>query len=471
MRISLLLSLQLLTGVCLFGQATVPEYVYVDSISIAGNYKTRDFVILREMSIREGDTILVDELSGRIAQSEQMIMNTGLFNRAGISFKAWEGETNRVELLVTVEETWFLYPIPIFELADRNFNVWWVEQNRSLKRTNYGMDFAHINVTGRNDRLKAAVKYGYTRRYELAYNIPYINEAKTLGFSVMTDYIRNREVNYQTRDNKQEFFEQEDDFVYARFRTQLGLVYRPAVKSFHRFTLGFQQTQVGEEIAKLHNPEFFLGGRRSMRFASFRYEFLQEGRDVAAYPWEGYYLSGELLKEGLGLFGERDGMTIRAGAGRYLPLNRRWSMALEARGKLSLIRTQQPYRENRALGFGADRIRGYEYYIIDGLDMGLLKSSLRFRFLDKALNFGKLMPIDAFKRMPFRLHLSFNSDFGYVNAPHASPELNNFLNNRALWGGGIGLDIVLYYNKVIQIEYSYNDLLESGLFLHLSMNL
>ena len=447
------------------------EQVFIDSISVAGNEKTKAAIILREMSLREGDTVAVDHLSRAIEQSEQMILNTGLFNRASISFKAWEGATGRVHLLVTVEETWFVYPIPIFELADRNFNVWWVEQNRSLKRTNYGMDFAHINVSGRNDRLKASLKYGYTRRYSLSYTLPYVNEARTLGLSAEAIFLRNREVNYQTQENKQAFFEREDAFMLDRFTVNLGAVYRPAIQTYHRFNLRFHQNRVGKEIAQDLNPRFFLNGRHLQRFAALRYQFFYENRDVAPYPWKGSLLSAELEKEGLGVWKDRNGLTLTAAYGHYFPFGERWSLGMEARGKVSLVRSQQPYRENRALGFGDSNLRGFEYYIIDGLDMGMLKSSLKFRFWDSGINFGKLMPISAFRNMPFRLHLTFNSDFGYVNSPHAAVELDNFLNNRLLWGGGIGLDIVLFYDKVIRIEYSVNDLLENGLFLHLSMNI
>ncbi|MCB0565677.1 MAG: hypothetical protein KDD01_15005, partial [Phaeodactylibacter sp.] len=62
-----------------------------------------------------------------------------------------------------------------------------------------------------------------------------------------------------------------------------------------------------------------------------------------------------------------------------------------------------------------------------------------------------------------------NNDLGYTNDPYTA-RLNP-LSNRLLWGGGIGLDIVLYYDKVIQIEYSFNDLMENGLFLHLNLNI
>ena len=159
------------------------DYVYIDSISVQGNKKTKKSIILREMLVGEGDTTSLAELSALMDRSEELIMNTGLFNLAEISFKAWEGSTNKVHLLVSVEETWYLYPVPIFELADRNFNVWWVEQGRSLQRLNFGMEFAHLNFSGKKDRLKISAKYGYTRKYALSYSLPFFNKAQTLGLS------------------------------------------------------------------------------------------------------------------------------------------------------------------------------------------------------------------------------------------------------------------------------------------------
>ncbi len=454
---------------CLSARSTEAEQVYIDTISVTGNKHTLSEIILREMSINKGDTILLDQLSEEIRWSEQMIMNTGLFNRAQISYKGWKGETNEVHLLVTVEENWYLYPIPIFELADRNFNVWWVDQKRSLDRTNYGMDFAHINLTGRKDKLKASLKYGYTRKYALSYEFPYVNKAQTLGVSADIGYWRNKEVNYRTERSKQVFYRTEEGFIYERFSSGLGLTFRPQLRSFHNLNIGFSQLRVGDEVARDLNPHYLLEGRHRLRFFSLRYDYFRENRDVAPYPWSGSFCYGTLIKDGLGIFGERDGLTLLTGYGKYLPWGERWSLGLEMRTKLSLIRSRQPYRDNRGLGFGRHTLRGWEYYVIDGMDMGLAKSSLRFRFAEYNFNFGKMMPIGALRRMPVRLHLSLNNDLGYVNSPYA--HVDNPHSNRLLWGGGIGLDIVLYYDKVIQIQYSVNDLLENGLFLHLSMNI
>jgi len=476
MRLILFLSILALPA-WLFSQASYlpieqtgeEEIVYINGIKIEGNKKTETAIIRRELLLKPGDTIAIKELSALLERSEELIMNTGLFTRAAISFEEWEGATNRISLLVFVEEAWYLYPVPIFELADRNFNVWWVEQNRSLQRTNVGLDFAHINLSGRSDKLKFSAKYGYTRKYSAAYIIPYINRQQTLGLSAEVAFFRNRELNYQTRDNKQFFYHDSNQFVYQRLRLMSGISYRPRINSLHQWNLSYRQNQVDEVVATELNPDFFLDGRSLQRYFSLNYRYSFDKRDVQAYPWDGNVFSAQVIKDGLGFFSDRNGLELYLEYGQHFAMGKRWSLGMNAKTKTSLIRQRQPFNDNQAMGYGDNFLHGFEYYVIDGMDMGILKTSMKFRFWDSGIDFARLMPIDALKYMPFHCNLTLNSDYGYVNSPYTR-DLNP-LSNRMLWGGGIGLDIVLYYNKVIQIEYSVNDLLENGLFLHLSMNL
>ena len=106
------------------GLSAQMEYAYIEGVVIEGNRKTRDRVILRELSVRPGDTVSLEDLPAKLLESEQLLMNTGLFQSAKISYNNWEGATNAVELLISIRENWYIYPIPTFELADRNFNVW-----------------------------------------------------------------------------------------------------------------------------------------------------------------------------------------------------------------------------------------------------------------------------------------------------------------------------------------------------------
>ena len=463
----ILLWLILVIAPCLFYAQM--DNVYIDSISIKGNKKTRESVILREMLARPGDTVSLASLSHIMDRSEELIMNTGLFNRAEISFKSWEGSTNKIQLLVTVEEAWYVYPVPVFELADRNFNVWWVEQERSLQRLNFGMEFAHLNFTGKRDRLKVTAKYGYTRKYALSYSVPFINRSQTLGLSAEFSFLRNREINYATLGNKQEFYRDSDNFLYQRFNSDLALSYRPRIRASHDFIAGYRQNRVDEFIVQEKNPDFFLDGRSLQRYFLLAYRFSFENRDVRPYPWRGSYFQALLEKDGLGIFNDRNALTLWANYRRYLPFGNRWSLGLEANTKYSFIRGRQPYNDNRAMGFGNRYLHGYEYYIMDGLDMGMARSALRFHLWEWGMDFGKVVPIPAFRSMPVRFCLSLNNDLGYVHDPYTGH--SNGLSNRLLWGGGLGLDIILYYDKVIQIEYSFNDLMENGLFLHLNLNI
>lgn len=461
-----ILLLYLLPFAPILGQMNL---VYIDSISIEGNKKTKTDIILREIGLGIGDTLTVNNLPTELERNEKLIMNTGLFSSANITFKNWQAESGKIHLLIVVEEAWYIYPIPVFELADRNFNVWWVEQNRSLQRINFGMDFAHLNISGQMDRLKVEAKFGYTRKYELAYSLPYINRAKTMGLSAEVSFSRNRELNYATVGNKQQFFKLEDQFIYQRFSSGIDLSYRPRIKNFHSLYVGFRQNKIDEIIAKELNPEFFLEGRELQRYFNIGYRFVYDNRDVRPYPWKGdlFYFIAE--KDGLGLFGDRNGLTFWTGISHFQPFGKRWSLASGLKFKYSAIRQPQPYNDNRALGFGEHSLHGYEYYIVDGLDLALLKSSLHFSLWEGNLNFGRIVPISAFRKMPLRLFLSLNNDLGYANSPFNT--LENPLNNRLMWGGGLGFDIVIYYDKVFQIEYSFNDLLENGLFLHFSFNI
>ena len=452
----------------LSGRAANGPMAVISEISIDGNTKTRDNIILRELTFQVGDTILVDMLSYHLEHSENMVMNTSLFNSAKVTVKNWEGATNKVHIHIEVLENWYLYPIPIFELADRNFNVWWVDQNRSLQRINFGVEFTHLNFTGRMDKLQATIKYGYTRNFALKYSRPYLNAANTLGASFGISFSRNREANYATVANKQAFFRNENGFVYDRFRTAGELVYRPGLQFFHRVRLQYRQNRVDETIATDLNPDFFLGGRTLQRYFSLGYRFTFDSRDVRPYPIEGNFLEFQLNKDGLGIFGDRNALTFWTHYNKFLPISKKWSLAMFTGLKLSLIREKQPYNDNQALGYGRNNLYGFEYYVVDGLDMGFVKAAIRFKVFETAFNLNAL-PIKQFRYMPLKMFFVLNNGVGYVNEPYW--EGLNFLNNRLLWGGGIGLNFVFYYDKVFRIEYSVNQLLENGLFLHFNMNI
>ena len=65
-------------------------------------------------------------------------------------------------------------------------------------------------------------------------------------------------------------------------------------------------------------------------------------------------------------------------------------------GKYSFIRNKQPYYDNRALGFSEfTTMRGYEYYLVDGLDLAMLQTTARLLLFQGVNNYGKLVFLSA----------------------------------------------------------------------------
>ena len=93
-----------------------------DQIVLIGNKITKPRIILRELTFKKGDTITLGEIDQRIKRSEENLQNTSLFHSVKIT---WIQDNDRVNFYIVVTERWYIFPLPIFEVAERNFNVWW----------------------------------------------------------------------------------------------------------------------------------------------------------------------------------------------------------------------------------------------------------------------------------------------------------------------------------------------------------
>ena len=104
-----------------------------------------------------------------------------------------------------------------------------------------------------------------------------------------------------------------------------------------------------------------------------------------------------------------------------------------------------------ALGY-EDYVRGYEYYVVDGQSYWLSKTAIKYALIEKTYFEIPYVKMKQFKKSHYSLYFGIFSDLGYVL--NEQPE--NTLNNSLLWGKGIALDYVTYYDKLLRIEYSIN---------------
>ncbi|MBK6993700.1 MAG: BamA/TamA family outer membrane protein [Lewinellaceae bacterium] len=443
-------------------------FVFIEKITIEGNKKTKAGTILRELEFSTGDSISSLELPATLERNRLRLMNLGIFSEASISVTSWGGEGN-VTLLVHVAEGWYIFPVPILSLSDRNFNVWWNEFNRSFKRVNYGLDWSQLNLTGRADALKAKAQFGYTNQYELAYRSPGLNRSRTLGLEARLSYSRAHELSYKTTANKLEFLKIRETWQLEQIVASVTLISRPKLFKSQSFTLEYRDNFVADTIAKVLNPDYFLNANTRQRHFSAVYSFSIDYRDIRPYPLKGWRAIVEIRKNGL--LPSDDLQIFRAFAewDQYISFNKWLSLELVGKARTSLPRRKPPQSNNQALGYGGNLVRGYDYYVVDGLDFGLLRTSWHLRVFEGQFNLGRIVPIKAYRKMPIKVYLAFNNDLGWANDPHYIA--TNPLSNRLLYGYGPGLDLVLYYDKSIRCEWTWNDLGEGGFFLRVNTGL
>src|SRR5689334_2581982 len=109
----------------------------VNRILIIGNKVTKERIISREIKLKTGDTITLRRLPHELLWDKRKIYNLRLFHTVDIRTLDLPGD--RIDILVDVTERWYTFPIPIFELSDRNFSEWWRNYNHDPSRINYGI--------------------------------------------------------------------------------------------------------------------------------------------------------------------------------------------------------------------------------------------------------------------------------------------------------------------------------------------
>lgn len=445
--------------------STQTNWVRVDRIQVEGNKKTRKATILRELEFAAGDTLREPDLSPALERNRLRVMNLGIFSHAEIE-AANKNDQNGITITIKVTEGWYILPVPLLALADRNFNVWWHEFNHSFKRVNYGLDWTQLNFTGNADALKAKAQFGYTNRYELQYRSPSLNRARTLGFETSISYSRGHELSYNTIDNKLQFLKIPEKWLVEQIFLSGTFTSRPKYYNTQSLTLEYRDNRIADTIASYLNPDYFLNGAKRQRHGSIMYGITLDHRDIRPYPLSGWRAIGEVRWNGLLPGDDLHVGRIFAQYDQYFAFAKWLSLETILRGRFSYPRRQLPWSNNQGLGYGGSFIRGFEYYVVDGLDFAVLRTSWHIRFFSRQITMGKWMPAKAYRKLPLDIHLALNADIGWANEPYY--KTRNPLANRALLGYGPGLDIVAWYDKTIRLEWSWNDLGESGFFVRIN---
>lgn len=461
MRYPVLLFVLLMISGAVQGQeqavAAGKPLLFLRHINITGHKVSRRSIILREMSVQEGMVFRADSSEALLAENRLRLANAALFTT--ISVQQVQVAPDTVDWEIGVKERWYLIPKPLFQLADRNFNVWWKEQNRDPRRANFGLTLTHANFRGNMERVVATAQVGYTQRFALEYSRPYLDKKQQHGIGFSINVAQSGELFYQTSLNKLQFARIPGNRIIRQYDLAAFYTYRPAFAVRHVVQLAWHEARIADTVRQL-NPDYFKNDAQQLQYGELQYRLDLNYTDNWNYPMRGFKMVSYAVARA-GITGMDFQGQLRTELGIFHHPLPKWYTAVIFRGRLSFPE-DQPYYFRTGLGTKTDYVRGYEYYVMDGAHYGVLRLNLKRELLNKTLF---RLPFRYLPSFPLRIYPKLFADVGYMADRYPG---NSTLSNKLLYSAGIGVDMLTSYDVKIRVEFAVNHLGENGLFLHLN---
>ncbi len=397
-----------------------PDSVFVvDTVTITGNAHTKDFVILREMSLHPGALITRDLLE----YDKNRIYSLGLFTE--VVLKVMPTTSGKATIDVDVRERWYIYPYPIFGIKDRDWS-----------KLFYGAGLAHLNFRGRDEKLFATFVFGYDPMVALSYRNPFLSEEGT--------YYLEGHLSYSTEQNQSILAEEDTanfDERHFSVSTTIG----------RRFGIHHNVwAQLGYDIISV--PDFLPGRTLSPNgkdsYPNLQIGYTYDSRDLSEYPHLGSLAQFTITKYGV------PGATIdfiryATDLRRYVPLVGAFDWTVRAYSDIVAAGPTPPYN-HVYFGYG-ERIRGHFDEVMEGENLLGLSTELHFTILPPRYFFVGFLP-QEFGVWKFGIVAAAFGDAGTVWFRHDPLALVNVAK-----GYGLGLHFLLPYSAVLRTEYAWNE--------------
>ncbi len=425
--------------------------VQINKIFIIGNEKTKPRIIRRELAIEEGQVINKSKLVGMLDWEKKKVFNLALFNT--VEMVILDKSESEVDILITVSERWYIWPSLIFRPVDRNFNDWWVNRDRDLSRVNYGGSLTHHNFGGRKEKLRISLRLGFTTTVDFGYSFPYIDKEQRHGLSFLMSYNEMKTVDYNTIDHRPQQY-QSEQVLRRRFTPRITYRYRDGFYNSFFARITYDQSTVADSLNIL-NENYLVNGITSQKFMQFGAGFVRDTRDYQSYPLKGIYISTLISKLGMGFFDDgRDQWYSSLFVKKYMDLNKGWYLGSSAIGVLS-SRQNQTWATYFRFGIENDIIRGFEAPLIESPTYIIQKNTLRKRLFQGQHDFGKLVPLKQFRKVPYAMYAKVYYDHGYADR-YPNYDGSDRLTRSYLYGLGAGFDFIGSYDTVLRFEWTYN---------------
>ena len=437
------------------------QKIAINFIEINGNKKTKDWVIMRDLYFKVGDSIETSKIADIALYNTNQLLNLQLFNSVKINFM-------NDSCFIYLEEKWYIWPIPIIEIADRNFNQWWL--TKDLGRLIYGIQFEKNNCRGRNENLLLFATLGYTRVLDLRYTIPALKNYTNIGIFSSLQLQSNNETWYKTMNNQVQFYDEPNSWSIKRNKFLFSVVKRKGNQQYQNVSLFVNRFKVADTILSPSLNPYILGDEKKvLNLAGIGYNFVLDHRDIREQPLHGNYFNIGFIMSYLSTgFKSNFIPQFNYRSSHFMQLANKFYASTGLHLKSSLP-NRQAYVLNRALGYEYNLMRGYDFYVVEGNHSAILKNNLKYGLLvNRKINLP-FMPFENYKVANNTLFLTIFSDLGYVRNQYVSAD--NTFANTLLYSYGIGLEWNIWYTYLVRLELAQIHTGRSGIFLNFKMSI
>ncbi|MBN2213330.1 MAG: hypothetical protein JW723_03720 [Bacteroidales bacterium] len=439
------------------------EYYIVSRIEISGNKVTKDKIVLRELTFDLYDSINRRDIQTHITHSSENLLKTSLFNY--VYFDTIAQRDSSLHMIIRVEERWYTWPEIHFNHADRNLSAWL--QSGDFSRINYGLGLSRYNFRGRKEKISVRAITGFTTHFALAYDNVYLDRHQKHAMNLAAFYENQNKLEYITRENVPQIF-RDDHVIYRKYNFIVKYTYRQRLYNIHRFIASYADYRVSDTILHL-NPGFLGPGKTHSDFLTFIYYFESDHTNLKYYPLTGSIFKCQFSYSGM-LHSGFDKIELRTG---YYKFYKFFPGVYGSAGfKFQFAnRTRVPYFLAVGLGYD-DFLRGYENYVIDGYNYILFKSSVKYELLPFKIIKLNFLSVRQFNKIHVSSYLNLFLDAGYVHDYYTDYQIyGNNLVKKPLFSGGIGIDFVTYYDKMLRIDLACNSIGDFGVYVSMEQNL
>lgn len=392
-----------------------------DTIIVAGNEKTKAYVILDEMSIKPGARVT----AVAIEYDRNRIYSLGLFTSVEMFYDSL-GATRF--LYVDVKERWYIIPVPILGFRDGDPH-----------KPFYGGGVLHNNFRGRNQKLYGSVIFGYDPALSVSFVDPMFDRENNLSFgtSLSTGNVRNRSIIESALTG---------DFDERHFDVNITVGKRFTLFETAGINFGVHDVRVSSyrsgRTASTDGQDLYL-------YCTVGYTY--DSRNLREYATQGAMVSLSVTKNGLGE-ADVNFSRVDVDARNYMPLSADFSLAGRIHGSVVSGTVIPTYAREY---FGThERIRGYYHTVQEGENLAGGTLELRYALLNPRTFVFSTIPLPAeFAVWRFGISLALFTDAGlaWFRSERVTPSI--FASG---YGGGV--HFLLPYGFVLRTEYALNNM-------------